>query len=493
MENLSQDNFTTEKVNVISNCLLGNYVDKQYIITDDIKDELITVKKVKKSVFKNSVFCSAYIVGYGDVVFEVTFQKNTVKSVAMAELFVLENEYKINGYIQNTIRTKVGQYIDDLDNFIEKTYDYFNIELTEHRIAERKEDEETINYINAKRNFNINMSKLTKKDYNKLYRNYVTARLELLKKANNDYSNTVLDKFNGEFAKIEKFFLQDDNYKALSELLDKCIEDVSGVNPKFAQEEKLIVEQLTPVVEDFSKQADEIFEKAQPKAMNSLDKEDKTRMEDIERDMYDYQQNKKSSKENQTKLQDFYDTSSSESKGPKQEESKEEKKVSQQPKQPQKQEQAQAKQPQTTNTPNNTGAVLNDKPTPPNFKVDGPKPEVTKTPEQPKAEEKQPAKSVEQRAELPKVAPNPVAAEPAKKPEATPATSETNINLNITINNEKEVKAESNDIKNINPETADKKENIESRFNPINPADKTDILNTDLLAKRNSEEMIMGK
>ena len=120
--NSSQDNFTTEKVNVISNCLFGNYVNNEYIITDDIKDELVNVRKVKKSVFKNSVFCGAYIVGYGDIIFEVTFQKNTVKSIAKAELFVLENEDKINGYIQNTIRTKVGEYIDELDNFIEKTY-----------------------------------------------------------------------------------------------------------------------------------------------------------------------------------------------------------------------------------------------------------------------------------------------------------------------------------------------------------------------------------
>ena len=155
----SQDNFTTEKINVITNCLFGNYVGNEYVISDEIKEELLKDKKVKKSVYKNSVFCSAYIVGYGDVVFEATFQKNTVKNVAMAELFVLENEYKINGYIQNTIRTKVAEYSDSIEDFIEKSYRFFNISLTDSdggKLYDLKEDISMNAYINAKKSFNLN-------------------------------------------------------------------------------------------------------------------------------------------------------------------------------------------------------------------------------------------------------------------------------------------------------------------------------------------------
>jgi len=185
-KNATLDEFATEKVNVISNCLLGNYVGKEYVISDEIKDELIEAVKVKKSVFKNSVFCGAFLQNYGELIFEVTFQKNTVKNIAKAELYVLENEHKINGYIQNTIRTKVGEYIDKLENFIEKTYNHFNIVLTENGGKEYNLDEDISieAYIGAKRNFNINMAKLTQREYNKLYRDYVTKRLELLKKMN---------------------------------------------------------------------------------------------------------------------------------------------------------------------------------------------------------------------------------------------------------------------------------------------------------------------
>ena len=50
LKSSTQDEFTTEKVNVISNCLLGNYNDNgDYVIPNNIVDELIAVKKVKKS------------------------------------------------------------------------------------------------------------------------------------------------------------------------------------------------------------------------------------------------------------------------------------------------------------------------------------------------------------------------------------------------------------------------------------------------------------
>lgn len=283
----SPDNHTTDKVNVISNCLLGQYVGDEYVIADSIKEELIAVKKVKKSVFQNSVFCVARFEEYGELQFEVTFSKNTVKNVAMCELFSLEKESKINGYIENTIRTKVGQYVDELENFIEKAYAYFNISLTEQNGKEYnlEEDISIEAYIGAKRKFNNNMAKLTKKQYNKLYKDYVTKRLELLKQINSPYTQSILEKFNQEYAKIEKYFLEDNNYKSISELLDKCIEDCSGINPAFAQQEKELMDQMKPLVDDFSKQAETIAKEAEASAKDKLPVEDKNRTEDLERQL----------------------------------------------------------------------------------------------------------------------------------------------------------------------------------------------------------------
>lgn len=299
----TQDEFATEKINVISNCLLGNYDQEgDYVIPQSIVSELVKVKKVKKSVFKNSVFCSAFVPGYGEVVFEVTFQKNTVKDLAMSELYMLENEYKVNGYIQNTIRTKISAFTDKLEGFIENSYRNFNIHLKgdeDNNVKEFKITDEiyTLDYINAKRNFNLNMAKLTKKEYNKLYKEYVTARLELLKGLKTPFSQTILERFNLEYSKIEKFFLQTENYKAVSELLDKCIEDIQSTNPLFAKQEQEFAEKSKPIIEDFSRRAGEIAEKAHLKAVSDLSKADRIKNEQLEQEM---QEHKTSAKPNKT-------------------------------------------------------------------------------------------------------------------------------------------------------------------------------------------------
>lgn len=299
----TQDEFATEKINVISNCLLGNYDQEgDYVIPQSIVSELVKVKKVKKSVFKNSVFCSAFVPGYGEVVFEVTFQKNTVKDLAMSELYVLENEYKVNGYIQNTIRTKISAFTDKLEGFIENSYQNFNIRLKnddESGVKEFKITDEiyTLDYISAKRNFNLNMAKLTKKEYNKLYKEYVTARLELLKGLKTPFSQTILERFNQEYSKIEKFFLQTENYKAVSELLDKCIEDVQSTNPLFAKQEQEFAEKSKPIIEEFSKRANEIAVKAHPKAVGDLSKADRLKNEELEQEMLEHKTSAKPVKE----------------------------------------------------------------------------------------------------------------------------------------------------------------------------------------------------
>ena len=307
LKSSTQDEFATEKVNVISNCLLGNYdQDGDYVIPNNIVEELVKARKVKKSVFKNSVFCGAFIPGYGEMVFEVTFQKNTVKDIAMSELYVLENEYKVNGYIQNTIRTKISSFTEKLDGFIENTYNHFHISLSDSddkNVKEYKVTDEVIGennaYILAKRNFNLNMAKLTKKEYNKLYKGYVTERLELLKSLNTPYALAILEKFNQEYTKIEKYFLQNDNYKAVSELLDKCIEDVQHVNPLFAKQEQEFMDKAQPIIDSFSKKAGEIASKATSRAMGELNKEDRQRNEDLERELLEKQTTAKKSTEPQ--------------------------------------------------------------------------------------------------------------------------------------------------------------------------------------------------
>lgn len=282
-KNDSQDNYTTEKINVICNGLLGEYVNGKYIIPSVVADELLNLPKYKKSTFKNSVFVTSFLPTHGEIVFELIYEKNTSNNTAKATIYVLENEYKVNGYLQNTVKTKLTSYVDDLDGFIEKSYDKFKVSVSEGDSKSYKitEDPNLQGYVSAKKQFSNALNQLTEDKYLDLYKSFFEQRLTLLKELNNPFSKSVLDKFNLEYQKIEKFFLQNKDYKALSELLDKCFEDMYGINPNFKDQEKEYREKILPMILIFSQQAEDLVQKSTPKAISMLNKPDREKVEQI--------------------------------------------------------------------------------------------------------------------------------------------------------------------------------------------------------------------
>ncbi len=301
----SQDQFTTQKISVIDNCLLGEYIDDRYVISQSVANELIACKKIKKATFRNSVFSSCYKPEYGEIVFEVVYEKNTATNTAKATIYVLENEFKVNGYLQNTIKTALSSYTDSMEGFIEKSYSKFNINIS-NSTGEGKEYKNTNDpnldgYIVAKKQFLLNVGKLTSDKYMSLYKEFFEERLKLIKRLNNEFTNSVLKKFNLEYQKIEKYFLQTKDYKALSELLDKCFEDLYGVNPQLLDQEKEYREKILPIIILFSQKATNIFANAAPKALDTLNTVDKSKVNKIRKELNEYQntmvENKKLSTE----------------------------------------------------------------------------------------------------------------------------------------------------------------------------------------------------
>ena len=116
----TQDNFVSEKIDVIKNNLLGSYDDEnEYFISPQIVQELKNLKKYRKSSYNNSNFCVGNLLGYGEIVFEIEFDEETVENnQAKANLYVLEDVDKVNGYLQNTIKTLIAEFTSTVDNFI---------------------------------------------------------------------------------------------------------------------------------------------------------------------------------------------------------------------------------------------------------------------------------------------------------------------------------------------------------------------------------------
>lgn len=279
------NNVSIEQATVAGSKLLGMYNSNgEYIIAPAILKELYEVDKLKKTTFKNSVFCTSYMPNYGDLTFEIVYEKNSQNKTAKATMYILEKDYKVNGYLQNTIKTKVGEYIASLDDFVQNSYNEFNVNVApvgSGKVYNVKDDEKLQGYIMAKQLFNSLLTEFSADDCLVVYEEFFTQRLQLLNQLNSEFSKEVLARFNKEYAKIEKYFLNAKDYKALSELLDKCIEDVSGINPKWIDQEKEYKEKILPIILIFVDQMNEVVEKAGQKARGMLRRRDREKLDEI--------------------------------------------------------------------------------------------------------------------------------------------------------------------------------------------------------------------
>mgnify|MGYP000881310362 CR=1 FL=1 len=243
------DFFTTERIDAIENGLVGGYLENgDYYIPSQIVDELIAIEKIKKSAFDSSIFCLSNIAGVGELVFELKLsEEDELKTV---KLYLLETVFKINGYLQNTIRTEIARLETSDKNFVEMAFDKFNIKIKFEDVGREEviDSERYFNgYIMARRQFCLTLKDIFKDKMLEVYGKYFNTRMLLLKKLNNEYTKNVIEHYNAECKKIEKYFYQYATNKNRNELLNKCFEDINGKTHlmNFEQEFKVEEEKIT--------------------------------------------------------------------------------------------------------------------------------------------------------------------------------------------------------------------------------------------------------
>jgi len=286
----TQDNYVSERIDIIKNNLLGNYDNAgNYQIAPQIVNELLELEKYRKSSYGNSMFCVGNLLGYGEIVFEVYFNKDVDgETNAKACLYVLEDIDKVNGYLQNTIKTLIAEFSSDVGNFIEDSYKKFKIKDTsddDDEEGKEKKDLESLelddSYILAKKAYMLLLEKLEEEKMLDAYGKLFTEKLSLISKMDNEFAKAVLDRFNSQYALIENIFLKDKNYKALNELMDACIEYVSGTQEQFIAQEKEFNDKLAPALQTFTENLNELSEKSEKKALNMLDREDRAKLQEM--------------------------------------------------------------------------------------------------------------------------------------------------------------------------------------------------------------------
>ena len=284
------DGYVTEKVNVIKNNLLGDYNENgKYIINEKVVLELLQMDKIKRSTFNNSIFCTSYMPGLGEITFELELKKQGNNGIAV--IYVLEKVDKVNGYIQNTLRTQVAIYKDVLTpDFIERSFEGFNIHRREdedQRSLGDDLDEAHNTYIGARQQFSNMLDAVTADEYNEMYQEYFNQRIQLLKQDGSEYAKLVLNNYSLEYEKIKDYFLKNEgavDYKALNELLDKCFEDVNGLDPKNREKEEEFKKKMIPFLHALMIKAQTIAAKGKEKVVAKAKSGEKDKLSQIAKD-----------------------------------------------------------------------------------------------------------------------------------------------------------------------------------------------------------------
>lgn len=282
IRNISQDALVSEKTDIVFNSLLGVYDNNgNYFIAPEIINELISFEKAKKYAFQDSVFCESNIPGFGEIMFEISFHKNPEKNEFSAKLFLLENVYKINGYLQNTIKTLISEFKSDMKDFVEKVYKNYNVVVVYDENGRKKKvsaEHFLKTFLMAKKQYCNALKNAIQTESEKLYGDYYKAKMKVLNRSNNAFNADVLRQYDNEYKKIEGVFLKERKNKDLNELLDKSIEDITQTKEQNKEFEEKFFKEILPALKTFYSSMTETIETASKKVMESLDKSDRLNM-----------------------------------------------------------------------------------------------------------------------------------------------------------------------------------------------------------------------
>ncbi len=282
IRNISQDALVSEKTDIVFNSLLGVYDNNgNYFIAPEIVNELIGFEKAKKYAFQDSVFCESNIPGFGEIMFEITFHKNPEKNEFSAKLFLLENVYKINGYLQNTIKTLISEFKSDMKDFVEKVYKNYNVVVDYDENGRKKKvsaEHFLKTFLMAKKQYCNALKNAIQTESEKLYGDYYKAKIKVLNRSKNAFTTDVLRQYDNESKKIEGVFLKETKNKDLNELLDKSIEDITQTKEQNKEFEEKFFKEILPALKTFYSSMTETIETASKKVMESLDKSDRLNM-----------------------------------------------------------------------------------------------------------------------------------------------------------------------------------------------------------------------
>lgn len=218
---------------VVDNLMLGNYNEfGEYIIQDEIKEELINCRKVIEDNYENILFIKSEekVNVFSFLNFAVKVVDSDKLGYKAAILELLEPIYKTKGYIENTQATVIKKIVlPNNDVFKDEVYKAFNIIVDNSNGKKYINDmDEFSNILDRKiRLLYVKKHISMQDDFMMCYKKNV----EELEKT--DEGKKVLEEYKKEEEVAKKYLnVDEDDYKSKNELLTTNMEKKFKVLPK---------------------------------------------------------------------------------------------------------------------------------------------------------------------------------------------------------------------------------------------------------------------
>lgn len=250
----------TQQKDILQNALLGDYDNLgDYYLSEEIRDELVRCPKVITSNYENYIFAQA-IAPIGDFGYPKFYiVVNQLEKKLIATLTFVEPIHKMNKLVTNAQSVQIASYIDVAgEKFYYDMKDEFHI-VNDDYVMPDDEKKKMFPVSLKKKMTRIAVYKQAQKGIERTEKIIYEKRMEILKKADNEFSKVVLADFNEKFKKRAPFFNKADNqYTCLNQLLDECIELVTG---KFPEQQAKVMSKIFGAIEPFvEEQKKEIYD-----------------------------------------------------------------------------------------------------------------------------------------------------------------------------------------------------------------------------------------
>jgi len=219
----------SQAVDVMNNLMLGDFNAKgNYVLNKAMVIQLVKMVKIYQYSFGSTTFCQSMsdVGGYGKIDFAVKMRNNAQNGTVTATLQLLETIDRANGYYQNTNTAPIAVYTAPESNtYIVDMLKFFNIISKKEEGLLKKEKEEDIELIIARKKFEEQQKAMHLPHIDEMNKQLYEKRLKLLAKS--VVGKKILEEFGKESYKINGWFVKEGMpgyYRHLNQVLDGLVE-----------------------------------------------------------------------------------------------------------------------------------------------------------------------------------------------------------------------------------------------------------------------------